>query len=142
MVIEAQSLGLISIRVREASGCVMHSQLNVKRPTCGGATAIRIKVECLRCGHCGALDETDLPRFGVKSGAPLVVQPAALRMRSQSSCVIGLPSPPDTSSPRSSRASCPLDADVQSAGGLLSKSNKHDVMAISERLSIFNKSLP
>jgi hypothetical protein len=69
MVIEAQSLGLISIRVREASGCVMHSQLNVKRPTCGGATAIRIKVECLRCG--GALDETDLPRFGVESGAPI-----------------------------------------------------------------------
>jgi hypothetical protein len=33
--------------------------------------AIRIKVECLRCGHCGALDETDLPRFGVEPGAPI-----------------------------------------------------------------------
>ena len=61
----------ISIRVRKASGRVMNSQLNVKRPTCSGATAIRVKVECLRCGHCGVLDETDLPRFGVESGAPI-----------------------------------------------------------------------
>jgi hypothetical protein len=36
-----------------------------------GDTAIRVKVECLRCGHCGVLDETDLPRFGVESGAPI-----------------------------------------------------------------------
>jgi hypothetical protein len=71
MVIEAQSFGVRSIRVREASRCVMYSQLHVKRQTCGGATATRIKVESLRCGHCGALDETDLPRFGIDSGAPI-----------------------------------------------------------------------
>jgi hypothetical protein len=60
--VEAQSLRFIFIRVYQASGCVMRSQVDVKRSTCGGATAIRIKVECLRCGHGGALDETDLPR--------------------------------------------------------------------------------
>ena len=31
----------------------------------------RIVVECLRCGHCGTLRETDLPAYGERPDAPI-----------------------------------------------------------------------
>lgn len=31
----------------------------------------RIAVECLRCGHCGSIAETQLPGYGEKPGAPI-----------------------------------------------------------------------
>ena len=37
------------------------------------AMPLRIAVECLTCGHCGALSERDLPRFGLHEDTSLAL---------------------------------------------------------------------
>ena len=33
--------------------------------------AARIVVQCLHCGHCGTIRESDLPSYGEQPGAPI-----------------------------------------------------------------------
>jgi hypothetical protein len=42
-----------------------------ERPMRGAKAVGRIKLECLRCGHSGALAECELPRYGIKPDAAI-----------------------------------------------------------------------